>query len=168
VVLPVEWAAVVVAIAIVVKEAYDYFARLNRRQSAFPFDSTDVLFNCATSCYYTWIGAILVVVAARFFAWSLLAAFVLVVLSPPIATYWLRRKIALRQSDVPFLYRLANFPENFARPDGPTIITKLVAQSAPQFRHVVLTGPLNSGKISLAVGAATELAIELGCAASSH
>jgi hypothetical protein len=104
----------------------------------------------------------------RFFAWSLLAAFVLVVLSPPIATYWLRRKIALRQSDVPFLYRLANFPENFARPDGLTIITKLVAQSAPQFRHVVLTGPLNSGKISLAVGAATELAIELGCAASSR
>ena len=83
-VLPIEWAAIVVAIAIVIKEAYDYFYEFDRRQGAFPFDRTDVLFNCGASCIYTWIGAILAVVAVRFLAWSLLAAVVLVVLSSPL------------------------------------------------------------------------------------
>jgi hypothetical protein len=87
---------------------------------------------------------------------------VLVIVSLPVAVYWLRRKIALQQSDAPFLYRLANFPQNFDGPYGPTIITSLVAQSAPQFQHIVLTGPLNSGKTSLAVGTATEFGYRVG------
>jgi hypothetical protein len=161
-VLPIEWAAIVVAIAILIKEAYDYFYEFDRRQGAFPFDRNDVLLNCATSCIYTWIGAALAVIAVHFPPWSLLAAVVLVALSLPLAEYWLRRKIALQQSDVPFLYRLANFPENFDGPDGPAIITSLFAQPAPEFRHVVLTGPLNSGKTSLAVGTATEFGYRVG------
>lgn len=161
--LLIKWAAIVVAIIIVVKEAYDYFCELNQRQRAFRFDWTDVLFNCVTSVIYTWIGAAVAVTAVLFPAWwGLLAALVLVVLSLPIATYWLRRKIALQQSDAPFLYRLANFPENFAGADAPGIITNLVAPTAPQFRHVVLTGPLNSGKTSLAVGTATEFGYRAG------
>jgi hypothetical protein len=68
----------------------------------------------------------------------------------------------LQQSDVPFLYRLANFPDNFEGADGAGIISNLVAQTAPQFRHVVLTGPLKSGKTSLAVGTATEFGYRVG------
>jgi hypothetical protein len=160
--LSVEWAAIVVAVLITAKEAYDYFSELDRRQGAFPFDSADVLLNCATSCIYTWIGAVLAVVAVRIPVWSLLAAPVLIVVSLPIAAYWLRRKVALQQSDVPFLYRLANFPKNFGDPDGPGIITDLVTEAHPQFRHVVLTGPLNSGKTSLAVGTVTEFGYRVG------
>jgi hypothetical protein len=180
-VLSVEWSAIVVAVLITLKEAYDYICELDRRQNAFPFDYADVLFNCATSCIYTWIGAILSVVAERFHLWSLLAAPVLVIVSLPIAAYWLRRKVALQQSDVPFLYRLANFPKNFADlgnvagKDGVSvpknfadpdkyvrIIRSLVEEDDPQFRHVVLTGPLNSGKTSLAVGTATEFGYRVG------
>ena len=87
---------------------------------------------------------------------------VAVIGSLPIAAYWLRRKIARQQSDVPFLYRLANFPQNFDGPDGPGIISSLVGQAVPPFRHVVLTGPLDSGKTSLAVGAATEFGYRVG------
>jgi hypothetical protein len=160
--LVVVWAAILVAVLITVKEAYDYFCELKRRDGTFPFpfDRADVLLNCATSCIYTWIGAILAVVAVRFPLWSLLAAPVLVVVSLPIAAYWLRRKVALQQSDVPFLYRLANFPQNFAGSDGPDIITNLYTRTGPQ--HVVLTGPLNSGKTSLAVGTATEFGYRVG------
>ena len=162
--LVVVWAAIFVAALITVKEAYDYFCELDRRQGAFPFDRADVLLNCATSCIYTWIGAVLAVVAVRFPLWSLLAAPALVVGSLPIAAYWLRRKVALQQSDVPFLYRLANFPENFESGPtgaaGPDIITNLYTRTEPQ--HVVLTGPLNSGKTSLAVGAATEFGYRAG------
>jgi hypothetical protein len=158
----VEWSAIIAAVLITVKEAYDYFSELDRRQGAFPFDRNDVLLNCATSCIYTWIGAVLAVVAVRFPLWSLLAAPLLLVVSLPIAAYWLRRKVALQQSDAPFLYRLANFPENFVDNAGPGIITNLVAQADPQFRHVVMTGPLNSGKTSLAVGAATEFGYRVG------
>jgi hypothetical protein len=154
------WAAILVAVAIVLKEAYDFVCEWDQRQKCFRFDTRDVLFNCATSCIYTWIGAVVAVVAVRFFAWSLLATLVLVVLSLPVATYWLRRKIALQQSDVPFLYRLANFPENFAGSDGPDIINNLILRPGPQ--HVVLTGPLNSGKTSLAIGTATEFGYEVG------
>jgi len=102
------------------------------------------------------------VVAVRIPIWSLLAAPLLVVISLPLAAYWLRRKIALQQSDAPFLYRLANFPQNFDGPDGPGIISSLVDHAAPRLRHVVLTGPLDSGKTSLAVGAATEFGYRVG------
>ena len=95
------WAAILVAAAIVLKEVYDFVCEWNRRQKCFRFDVGDVLFNCATSCIYT--GAAVAVVAVLFFAWGLLAAPVLVLLSLPVAKYWLRRKIALQQSDVPFL-----------------------------------------------------------------
>jgi hypothetical protein len=154
---------IVVVIAILIKEAYEYFYEFDRRQAAFPFDRNDVLLNCATFCIYTWIGITLAVIAVHFPLWSLLAAaVVLIVLSLPLAEYRLRRKIALQQSDVPFLYRLANFPQNFDGPVGPSIITSLVAQPAPEFRHVVLTGPLNCGKTSLAVGTATEFGYRAG------
>ena len=154
------WAAILVAAAIVLKEGYDFVCELDRRQKCFRFDAGDVLFNCATSCIYTWIGTAVAAVAVLFFAWSLLAALVLVLLSLPVAKYWLRRKIALQQSDAPFLYRLADFPQNFAGRDGPDIITNLYSRTEPQ--HVVLTGPLNSGKTSLAVGAATEFGYRAG------
>jgi hypothetical protein len=156
------WAAIIVAVGITIKEAYDYICELDRRQDAFMFDRTDALLNCATSCIYTWIGAVLAVVAVRIPIWSLLAAPALVVLSLPVAAYWLRRKIALQQSDIPFLYRLANFPQNFDGPDGPAIISNLVAHAALRFRHAMLTGPLNSGKTSLAVGTATEFGYRAG------
>jgi hypothetical protein len=161
-VLVVVWAAILVAVLITVKEAYDYFCELKQRNGTFPFpfDRADVLLNCATSCIYTWIGALLAVIAVRFPIWSLIAAPGLVVASLPIAAYWLRRKVALQQSDVPFLYRLANFPQNFERSDGPRIITSLYTRPEPQ--HVVLTGPLNSGKTSLAVGTATEFGYRVG------
>jgi hypothetical protein len=95
-VLPIEWAAIVVAIAILIKEAYDYFYEFDRRQGAFPFDRNDVLLNCATSCIYTWIGTALAVIAVHFPLWSLLAAVVLVALSLPLAEYWLRLRCSSR------------------------------------------------------------------------
>lgn len=162
VVTPVISSAFVVAIAIALKEAWDYYCELRRHQGAFPFDRKDVLLNCATSCIYTWIGVVLAVVAVSIPRWSIFSAVAMVVVSLPIATYWLRRKIALQQSDVPFLYRLTNFPENFVATDGPCIISSLVGHTAPQFRHVILTGPLDSGKTSLAVAAATEYGYRVG------
>jgi hypothetical protein len=156
----VVWAAILVAVLITAKEAYDYFCEQDLRQSAFPFDRTDVLLNCATSCIYTWIGALLAVIWVPFPKSSLVAAPALVVMSLPIAAYWLQRKVALQQSDAPFLYRLANFPKNFECDDGAHIITNLYTRTEPQ--HVVLTGPLNSGKTSLAVGTATEFGYRVG------
>ncbi len=71
VLLSVVWSAILVAVAITAKEAYDYVCELHRRQGAFPFNHTDVLLNCATSCIYTWIGAVLAVLAERVPKWSL-------------------------------------------------------------------------------------------------
>ena len=45
--------------------------------------------------------------------------------------------------------------------DGAQIIGRLFADSEPKLRHVVITGPLNSGKTSLAVGTATEFAFHV-------
>jgi len=162
-VLPIELSAIVVVIAILIKEAYEYFYEFDRRQAAFPSIGMMYCSIAQLSASTLGIGAALAVIAVHFPPWSLLAAaVVLIVLSLPLADYGLRRKIASQQSDVPFLYRLANFPENFDGPDGPSIITSLVVQPAPEFRHVVLTGPLNCGKTSLAVGTVTEFGYRAG------
>jgi len=102
--------------------------------------------------------------------WAGLAAFaVLLLLGARVAFWWLQRKVAFQQADLPYLYRLTNFPENFEPPQGgepgaEDILHELICGAAPQIRHVLIAGPLGSGKTSLAIGIGTEYAFRLGIA----
>jgi hypothetical protein len=84
----------------------------------------------------------------------------LVFLGP--AHYWLSRKKCFQQAGLPFTYRLADFPPQFSCEDRDEIIKFVEMES--QWQHLLVLGPMHSGKTSLIVGIGTERAFRLGTA----
>jgi hypothetical protein len=107
---------------------------------------------------------------------------VLVALYPAarVAFWWLRRKLAFQQAGLPFLYRLADFATALTSAQVEVVSElcnlknrrfswrrvlfggDVIPLNDPAIRHLVITGPLNRGKTSLAVGIGTEFAFALG------
>lgn len=130
------------------------------RPEPFVFNAGEVFHNCVCACFFVISGA-LIALAGVYRIWAGVAAFLaLGAIAAVVAYWWLQRKVAFQQADLPFLYRLAKFPPNFADPRAEDILHNLICGS-PQYRHIVIGGPLNSGKTSLAVGLGTEAAFRL-------
>jgi hypothetical protein len=162
------------------KERTDYHDTKQRAGDTFPFDSADILWNVKTALLYFAIGGLLAL--AAFIHWLALVIVLLLALWPAfrVALWWLRRKLAFQQAGLPFLYRLANFTGGINDPakQAATEIANLlnreivlsrvcfgrdvVPGNSPRLRHLLLTGPLGTGKTSLAVGIGTEFAFALG------
>jgi hypothetical protein len=163
------------------KELQDYRETKGRAGLHFCFDSSDVKWNVKTVLFYIGVGGVLAL-AALIWWWSLLVVLPLV-LWPVLAVayWWLRRKLAFQQAGLPYLYRLANFTgvikkdaiEVVARvanlKERPvsfwkviTCLDKLASAGDPTHDHLLIAGPLRSGKTSLAVGIGTEFAFALG------
>ena len=106
-----------------------------------------------------------------------------------VAVWWLRRAIAFQQAGGPYLFRLATFKTPFAgtparqqaQADMVTSIAALANRTVslwdvclgtaraptipePSCRHLLVTGPLHSGKTSLVAGIVTEFAFAHGAA----
>lgn len=104
----------------------------------------------------------------------LLAVLFLAVIPLLIARWWLRRKIIFQQAGLPYLYRLPNYDGQFKVHHDEEEKKKVVAfinamrarpkdkyrtePGATDRRHLIVCGPPNSGKTSLAVGIGTEFA----------
>ena len=167
---------VLLAAWFVYKEWRDYrdeqshaWSVLSRRPVPFAFNGGEILHNCLCACFYTFCGIVIAVLGIWRW-WAGLAAFaVLLLLGARVAFWWLQRKVAFQQADLPYLYRLTNFPENFeppqgGEPDAEDILHELICGATPKIRHVLIAGPLGSGKTSLAIGIGTEYAFRLGTA----
>ena len=134
------------------------------RPVPFAFNSGEILHNCLCACFYTFCGIVIAVLGAWRW-WAGLAMFVvLLIVAGRVASWWLQRKVAFQQADLPYLYRLANFPEKFSDARDEEVIQELVCDPSPATRHVLISGPLGSGKTCLAVGIGTEYAFRLGIA----
>src|SRR5262245_34133558 len=162
------------------KEVQDLRETEKRAGKIFPFDSADVIWNIKTALLYFGIGGLAGI--AVFISWKLLVMVVLLALWPALAVayWWLRRKLAFQQANLPYLYRLANFPSPLDR-ELVTEVSDLanlqnrrvwlsrvligndpVIRCTPQLRHLLIVGPLGAGKTSLCVGIGTEFAFALG------
>ena len=163
------------------KERQDYVDTYNRAIKRFPFDSSDIKWNVKTALLYFGIGGLLAL-GAQIGLWWLVGVLI-VSLWPAlrVAFWWLRRKLAFQQAGLPYLYRLTNFSgvigdDAMAAVSGlcdlqerPVTLRKVlftpdvVERTNPvTARHLLITGPLRSGKTSLAVGIGTEFAFALG------
>ncbi len=162
------------------KELADLKDTRGRAGHVFPFDSGDLVWNVKTALLYFGIGGILATTA--FIHWYCLLGTFLLVLWPAfrVAFWWLRRKLAFQQAGLPYLYRLTNFSGGIAPAAHDAVIgianlenRKILLRQVcfgrddvpadhPRIRHILLTGPLGSGKTSLAVGIGTEFAFALG------
>ena len=163
------------------KERQDYIDTKNRAVKRFPFNSSDIMWNVKTALLYFGIGGVLALAALIHWKWLLVALALVLWPALRVAFWWLRRKLAFQQAGLPYLYRLTNFSgviddDELAAVTGisnlkdrPTNLLKvlfrrdLIERAGPvTFRHLLITGPLRSGKTSLAVGIGTEFAFALG------
>jgi hypothetical protein len=97
----------------------------------------------------------------------------------PVAYWWLKRKLALQQAGLPYLFRLADFNRTL-EPSSVKLVSKFAnyrntrhsltqllfetdrqPDREPEFRHILITGDLGAGKTSLCTGIAAEFALSL-------
>ena len=174
--------AVAVVAGWAVKERIDFTDVKSRANSTFPSGFYDVWWNVQTALFYFAVGA--VIAAAPFiggYAWLVLIVLLWPVLR--IAFWWLRRKLAFQQAGLPYLYRLSDHPfkrENETSEQVDAVCELADFQNHPirwldvLFRretpmlnrasknHLVISGPVASGKTSLATAIGTEFAFALG------
>ena len=163
----------------VVKEWFDFLRELRKSREAksvFKFNAREILWNVFTALFYIAVGAIVAGAAAIKPLYGLVS---LLLIAPPfvlLAIWWLRRKITFQQAGLPYLYRLATFPNEVDRATAEQLVeiskptgvsasggtTASSAASSSQAMHFVIAGTLGSGKSSLAVGVGTEFAFRMG------
>jgi hypothetical protein len=82
-----------------------------------------------------------------------------------VGLWWLRRKLTFQQAGLPYLYRLANFPNNLPATDKLAtvkFIQELIDPTQSDRKHLIIAGPIAAGKTPLAVGIGTEFAFRMG------
>ena len=182
------WSALLVMSVWTLLELYDLFdsvRKIRRSTGYFTPNTLNLIWNVITALFYFLTGA--AVAGASQFGpeWALAAVAVLFAVQLPVAIWWLRIKILFQQAGLPYLYRLPNFDGVFDVAKGadgkydpvatksatdfivgltapPPNLATTTATDAMRRQHLILTGPLNSGKSSLAVGLATEFAFAGG------
>jgi len=145
------------------KELQDRADSVANARHVFPFDGGDIWRNVGVALLFFGIGGALAV-AAFIGPWLLLAVFLVAAGLALRATYWwLQRKLAFQQADLPYLFRLANFPTALAPAPRQAVLDVSAPPAARGAgRHLIVTGPIGAGKTSLCVGAGTEFAFRLG------
>jgi hypothetical protein len=153
----------------VVKELFDYLRELRKAQEAksiFKFNGREILWNVFTALFYIAFGAIVAGVAAIDPRYGLIWLLIITPFAMALAVWWLRRKITFQQAGLPYLYRLATFPNDVDRPTAEFLVemSKPDKPGAPPGRgmHFIVAGGVDSGNSSLAVGVGTEFAFRMG------
>jgi hypothetical protein len=180
-----EWLMVACAAANmaiwVAKEIRDYFREQENFTRAhtppqglgqFPFNGKEIIWNVITALFYILTGAAVAGAVGFGPQWGVVTLIVVLIPAVLLGGWWLRRKITFQQAGLPYLYRLANFPNPVVpavgqEGDAVRVILDFiepgkVAQTPGAPRHLILTGPLGTGKSSLAAGIGTEFAFRMG------
>jgi hypothetical protein len=158
-----------VVLVFVVKEADDFYREWTKARTAksvFKFNGLELFYNTFTAVFYIALGAIVAGLGLLNPIFGLIAIPVTATFALLLGYAWLRRKLTFQQAGLPYLYRLANFPSPIDK-ETAEFIVRLSKPSPPGesptiAHHLIIAGPLDSGKSSLAVGIGTEFAIRMG------
>jgi hypothetical protein len=163
------WIGLAVVLGFVLKEADDFYrewTKAREARSVFKFNGLELFYNTFTAVYYIAMGALVAGFGLLDPFCGLIAVVVSIPLAVGMAYAWLRRKLVFQQAGLPYLYRLANFPNEIDTTAAKFIVRlskPARADAAPTVgEHLIVAGPLDSGKSSLAVGIGTEFAIRMG------
>jgi hypothetical protein len=163
------WIGLAVVLVFVVKEADDFrreWAKARTAKSVFQFNALEIFYNTFTAVFYIALGAVVAGFGLLNPAFGLIAIPVTAVPALALGYAWLRRKLTFQQAGLPYLYRLANFPNPIPRATAEFIVglsKPSPTGAAPALAdHLLIAGPLESGKSSLAIGIGTEFAIRMG------
>ncbi len=167
---PLNWWGILIPAVVILwfirKEAVDVWTSEKDAKDFFPFDRGDLLKDAGTAVLFVTLG-VGVAYSAQFgptvgYYLPLLAILLCGLISLGPAHYWLSRKKCFQQAGLPFTYRLADYPPQFERKVRDEIIRFVKMES--QWQHLLVIGPLHSGKTSLIVGIGTEYSFQLGTA----
>jgi hypothetical protein len=163
------WIGLAVVLGFVLKEADDFYREWTKARAArsvFKFNGLELFYNTFTAVYYIAMGALVAGFGLLDPCCGLIAVVVSIPLAAGMGYAWLRRKLVFQQAGLPYLYRLANFPNEIDTTTAKFIVSlskPAPAIAAPTIgEHLIVAGPLDSGKSSLAVGIGTEFAIRMG------
>src|SRR5262249_52175580 len=83
-----------------------------RSKSDFKFNSKEIWWNVFTAWIFFAMGSIVAVLSFIDEGWALTAIPPCLIVTALVSYWWLSRKITFQQAALPYLYRLANFPNN--------------------------------------------------------
>jgi hypothetical protein len=156
-------------IVFVIKEADDFRRAWNQAREAkgsFRFNTLELFYNTFTAVYYIAIGALVAAFGLLDPAYGLIAFLVSVPFVLVMAYFWLRVKLTFQQAGLPYLYRLAIFPNPIPKETADFIVEMTIpakpTDPPTMMDHLIIAGPLDSGKSSLAIGIGTEFGTRLG------
>ncbi len=135
----------------------------NASSKTFKFNGFEVLGNCFIAVYYIAIGAVVAAFGTQHPLCGVIAFLVGAVFFAVPAVGWLEQKIRFQQAGLPIYYRLAFF-KNDITPDNAKFIADLShpecgTPTPSTARHLIIAGPLSSGKSTLAAAIGTEFAV---------
>ena len=154
------------------KELVDYRSEVKRAtqaKSSFPFNSKEIWWNVFTAWIFFAMGSFVAGLSFLHPKFPLYALVILLPVTVGVSIWWLRRKLTFQQAGLPYLYRLANFP-NFLSSDPATaksvveFVLKMIDPKPQVTKQLIISGKSNSGRSPLAVGIGTEFAFKLGIA----
>jgi len=154
-------------VLIAVKEWRDYRNAVKDAATAarFPMDKADVAKDAATAVWFVVMGIFIGEEAIAPFPWGLTLSLILVVISIFIGRWWLSRKKCFQQSDVPVVYRLSNVQIDFENSSEEKKLVNAILEFVSMkgdWRHMLISGPLQSGKTTLACAIGAEHTFRLG------
>jgi hypothetical protein len=167
------WIAVGVFLIWVVKELNDYrlaVRNARRSRSDFPFNRKELFLNIFTAWVFFAMGSAVAALSFINPLWALVSLAPFVVLTLVVGYWWLRRKITFQQANLPYLYRLATFPNNIppspkvgmGKEEAKTFIEQMITPDPAWSGHLILSGVPDAGKSTLAVAIGTEFVFRLG------
>lgn len=159
------WALAIILIFVLV-ETNDFISQWKAYQKSarvFKFNALEILWNMFTAIYYIAIGAIVAAFGIDGPSQGFWSAFIGFILFNALAIWWLERKICFQQAGLPTYFRLPFF-QNQLTIEQAQFIADLATPSLPNAekqtnRHLILAGPLSSGKSTLACAIGTEFAV---------
>lgn len=142
-------------------EAANYSYVLYRtRNNKFKTDAPYIAFDTFIDLCYFYYGISVAYIGLFSAKWAIILFFGIFILLLPAAYYWLIRKMYYQKAFLPYMIRLSEITNTF--PEGvPDKISAFSKNTGP-WKHLLIFGDKCTGKTTLAVAIATELAIKEG------
>jgi hypothetical protein len=147
-------------LAVSIWEYGAYRLEIHEARGSFPLDHSLLRQNALIAAAYMVLGGLLGWAFHLSEVYVLGAVGLVALVAIALAPFWLRQKIVWQKAGLPYLFRLANAHHDLGREDAQKM-HGLVSSKAPplaQPQRIVIAGPVNSGRTSLASGIGTEFA----------
>lgn len=133
-----------------------------------PLAIADVWKNAANACWFSVVGALVagscalapLLPVALGAGIGFITLFLLTIPTLFVMRYWITKKKCYQQSGLPYIYRLSYFDETRIIGDQGNVRHLLSDFQNAHIDHLVISGPVKSGKTTLAVGLGTELGFD--------